>query len=320
MAEIELLFKGRCEVDSGKKKGIPARLKDYIAPSKGAKKVPRLTFIVSKGEGTIDPNGVYFAPIIRNDVEEEITISCDDSSVSPITVPVYVNKIEPIFPKNTVILSGGKIQYEIKPGLKIRSRWEIDNFARGKGNIDPNSGMYEAPEVIMSSQIIKIRSIDLNTGEKDETELTLLPIELRASTQPQIRAGENKVQLNIESHNDLLGLDNFSCTIKSDPQVGSVEDGGMYNPPKTVKKIETIEIEAKSKTDQTKKVKISFEVRFPLCPKCKAKETDANGNCPDCGQVLSGVVRGQRCPRCHNIWNGIRCQVCNYPKQKKSIF
>ncbi len=83
---------------------------------------------------------------------------------------------------------------------------------------------------------------------------------LVAGPQPEIRAGQGPIQLNILSLDDPEGDKNFTCKIVSFPHLGTVKHGGMYYPPKRVYKTETVTIEARLNIDPSQKIKFNLSI------------------------------------------------------------
>lgn len=319
MAIQRIAVPPRLQVSGGKSISINA------VPVGAGKQEKALLYYVIEGEGEVDKSGVFTAPASLTDKITKVkVISAFDSSQEAI-VEITVKAIAPlkISPSaNLVALGGKEIQFQTKFELPANIYWHVIDFNRDTGNIDANSGLYKAPEIILSNKSIKIEAIDQNrTNNKAEVEIELLPVEMRVGAQRRIHVGEKDIQLAIASHNDLNGLNNFTCAIVSRPIVGQVVGSGLYSPPKRINRLETIKVEATSNLDRTKRINLEFEVGFPFCPKCKIEETDVYGNCPNCGPVLSSVIKPKKCPRCgssHYDDTNMKCPDCNYPKSRKS--
>lgn len=281
MIEI-FLPKTEYEVKSGKKVAIIAILRGWTG-----KKPPKLIWLVSDGEGEITDKGQFLAPTTKEDKEAKVTVLSVDSTIVPKEVVVRIKKADviKIHQRNVKMLSGGELSFSYKSDFPVTPRWEIVDYSWNKGTIDA-SGLYKSPAVIKNPTTVKIRVLDLNSGVSDEVDVELLPVELRVGPQPKVYAGQEKVRLNIESHNDLQGLDNFTCRITSRPMLGKVENGGVYYPSLRIDEIREVEVEATSCLDSAKKAKLKFELGFPLCKFCKA-ETDVKGICPACGKAVS---------------------------------
>ncbi len=238
------------------------------------------------------------------------------------TIPVAIPKFPElkITPKtNLDIMSGGEIQfYGVSGDEPVNMRWEIVSPAREKGEIS-QEGLYRAPEIVKNHLDVKIRGIDRNSGNQKTVKVPLVPIEMKARTQLPVHAGQNELQLAIESLNDPAGKNNFVCKIISVPLIGKVSDGGKFLPPRRIRNIVLIQVEATSSLDDTKKCVLDFELRFPLCPMCRTHETNANGDCTNCGHNIGPILK-EKCPRCGSIrWTGKNCPSCSYPKRRTKI-
>jgi len=83
---------------------------------------------------------------------------------------------------------------------------------------------------------------------------------LVAGPQPEIRAGQGPVQLNILSLDDPEGDRNYTCKIVSFPQLGVVKNGGIYYPPKRVYETEQVTIESCLNIDRAQNIKITLSI------------------------------------------------------------
>jgi hypothetical protein len=264
------------KIKAGKRLQVNAFLKDWL----GVGEKPRLVYELASGTGDVDEKGSYLAPLVMKNQKMEIKISCpEDQVVVSKTVIITVEGAKPIYPRFVKILAGQELPFRTKSEFNITPRWEIENLCYSSGNINPDTGVYKAPELIKEERSTVIKMKDLNTGKEDSIKVKLLPVWFACENNENIYAGQEKVQLNIKVRNDMAGIKNFSCRIISGP--GDVEDGGIYFPPQRIDKKPTkIVVEAVSRLDPSKKIRHEFEIGFPLCVKCKTETV--NGICPNC--------------------------------------
>lgn len=274
----------KLQVMSGKKIQI------HAVPVGAQKEEKILLYYIIEGEGEIEKNGVFTAPILfaSRITKVKVISAFDSSKEAPVEITVKAVTPMKIIPSvNLVTLGGGEIQLQTKFELPVSIYWHVIGLSRDTGSIHHATGLYKAPGVIKEKRIVIIEAIDQNRLEnRAEVEITLLPVEMRVGVQKKIHAGEENVQLAIESHNDLNGLDNFTCEIISRPMVGRITDGNMYNPPMFIDKPWEVKIRATSKLDKKKSVVLEFILGLPLCRTCK-NVTDADGYCTVCSKPRS---------------------------------
>ncbi|MDD4271211.1 MAG: hypothetical protein PHF50_00185 [Patescibacteria group bacterium] len=271
-------------VKSGEKKQIGA--KAVGATNKEEKEL--LYTVIGKGE--VDPKGVFTAPSLTSEEETIIiTESAFDDSMTAETV-ITIEAIKPLAVKPAYgleLFAGANKKFEADYPFPVSPSWHIGNLARGIGNIDVSTGLYTAPEIIPHEVEITIVLIDKNRPNNfAEAKIRLFPIEMKVGTQRKIHAGEENVQLPIESHNDSSGLDNFTCTIISSPMVGRIIEDNKYAPPLIIDSPEMVKVKATSKLDKSKSVILEFELDLPLCRACKSI-TNSDGRCTICGMPRS---------------------------------
>jgi hypothetical protein len=275
----------------------------------------------TEGKIDIDAKGIITAQKVRSGEWAKVFVTAASDSLITKEINVYIEAGDSIKikSKNNQIISGQEFTFEAKSDFDIRPRWRIVDYERRKGDIDPISGVYRAPDVISQQFDVEVEVVDQNSGYRDRATLTLLPLEIQKGNQPSIRAGSGWIQLNIWVYRDGSGgRDNFDCRIISDPTVGRVSEGGWYEPPNQVAEAKDVTVEARSKKDPTIKNQLDFQV-IPSCPKCSVA-LDSNNICHECGYRDQDQGFTERCPRCNSSrWDGVRCKRCNYPKKKKKI-
>lgn len=291
MAEI-YVPRNLINVKSGKRVAMQAVLRNWVQQPGKKEKQPKLIYFVVEGDGDINDKGVFSAPITDKDLVTKILVSANNAGIPDKEVEIRIEKAKrlEILPRHVVVFAGSQVVFTVKTEFNLNVRWEIKDFSRGMGNIDPKDGLYTSPEIIQKKENITIVAIDRNTGKRDEVEITLLPVKLQCHKVASVRAGEEKLQLNAETHNDISGLDNFTCKIVSKPEVGTVSDGGIYIPPERINSQTDVLIEIVSKRDKRQKAKMTVTVKLAICKKC-GKGTIINNVCgnPSCGKTSTYV-------------------------------
>lgn len=271
------------EVKSGEKKQIGALA---VGADKNEKEL--LYTVIGKGE--VDAKGVFTAPTLTSEEKTTVRIesAVDDTLFAETIITIKAIKPLAIKPAPSIELSAGMIKkFEPDYPFPVSPSWHIENFARGMGNIDVNTGVYTAPAVIPQDITMKITLIDQGRANSQaQTEIKLQSVEMRKKVQSLVHAGEEKVQLAIESHYDSAGLDNFTCEIISRPMVGRITEDNEYTPPLVVDTPETVKVKATSRLDKSKSVVLEFELDLPLCRACKGI-TNSSGRCTICGMPRS---------------------------------
>ncbi|MFA6602066.1 MAG: hypothetical protein WCT02_04385, partial [Candidatus Paceibacterota bacterium] len=284
----------------------------------------------SSDVGKVRQDGTFTAPFVTaNSTARVIVASHADRTISE-TIIISIEKAKLAIKTPLVERAAGtewdfELEYEANGpdtgGKKsaIKALWYIVNHSRLTGNIDINTGHYTTPNVVEGPvpYEVEILGREMNTREEARAKVKLLPVRMIPSSPHTItvHAGDDPVELNFESHNDIGGLDNFTISF-SDPQrhYGSLE-GRTYLPPIQVTKEEWDTIIATSCLDKAKKsAPIVVKIRLPLCPHGCGNELDTKGKCPVHKQVKPEPLK-QGCPNCRSTsWKAGRlCKDCGYP-------
>ena len=78
---------------------------------------------------------------------------------------------------------------------------------------------------------------------------------------------------------------NFTCKILS-LKNGSIEDGGIYTPPSSLKAEKEILIEVQSKLNKSIKKTFKLHVGLARCIHCQSDITSNDNFCPDCNEPV----------------------------------